>query len=560
MADIDLILVSQSNVVDYFGYSKLPLDRLDLYKTLVYPRMVHYEGQFRSHLDYINFKKFGQSYDEAPFADRRRMLNIWNLPSASGVHLANYLAQFGFKVRVINNIDSEWDLFEEAYGSCKRPPLVGISSTFYLSWKEVGRVAAQLRTVDPDMNVVLGGAFANAQLIGSEVAKLERPMRKHGIRYILHAFNSESDLRDLLRAYGKGTGVDEVRNLCYIDGKIAMGTFSATEIKWHDPLLGDAPALWDRIELPFVNRTLQIRTASGCPFSCAFCSYPTTAHGWKTLDSERVREHLDAVRRIPGVDRIIFIDDTFNVPPHRFKELVKIFSEYQFEWFSFLRVQYVDDDMVRLMRDSGCRGVYLGIESASDKILKNMNKRATKAQFARGVELLNKHDIDYLAAFVLGFPGEDDDTMRENVDFINQNGVRYYSLKEFYYMAHTQVHEKREEYGLTGMGAKWAHKTMNYEDATQRKLDIFLEIDKSTHIDPDTSLWHMAYLYDQGYDFSSIRQVQGEINSLIKKQLRTVHHSSPESNRAEIMPSGQANSDRAAVWGDAGLSAAAPAE
>src|SRR3546814_6639556 len=75
-----------------------------------------------------------------------------------------------------------------------------------------------------------------------------------------------------------------------------------------------------------------------------------------------------------------------------------------------------------------------------------MNKRATNKQFAEGVSLLNKYDIDYLAAFVLGFPGETDETIQENIDFIRDNGVRYYSLKEFYYMPHTLVHEKREEY------------------------------------------------------------------------------------------------------------------
>jgi hypothetical protein len=57
MSDPDIILVSQSNVVDYDAYSKLPLDRLDLFKSLVYPRMVHHDGEFRSHLDYLNFKE-----------------------------------------------------------------------------------------------------------------------------------------------------------------------------------------------------------------------------------------------------------------------------------------------------------------------------------------------------------------------------------------------------------------------------------------------------------------------------------------------------------------------
>jgi anaerobic magnesium-protoporphyrin IX monomethyl ester cyclase len=398
--------------------------------------------------------------------------------------------------------------------------LVGISSTFYLSWKEVGRVAAQLRKLDQDMEIVPGGAFANAEFIGNKTEVFERPMRKYGIRYVLHAFNSEADLRDMLAVRRSNGDLDSVLNLCRVEGSLKSGRFEATRDKWNDPLLADAPARWDRLDLPFLNRTIQIRTASGCPFSCAFCSYPTTAHVWKTLQVDRVRAHLDAICRIPKIDRIIFIDDTFNVPPHRFKELVRIFAEYPFEWFSFLRVQYVDENIVKAMKDSGCRGVYLGVESASDKVLKNMNKRATKAQFARGVELLNKFDIDYLAAFVIGYPGEDDGTIQENIDFINDNGVRFYSLKEFYYFAHTQVHEKREQYGLRGMGSKWAHNTMNYEQATRIKLDMFLEIDRSTHVDPDTSLWHMAYLYDQGYDFGRIKRAQDEINVLVKQQLR----------------------------------------
>ncbi|NGM19904.1 radical SAM protein [Roseomonas stagni] len=517
---LDLILVTQSNVVDYEGFGNLPLDRSDLYKHLVYPRMVLHEGRFRSHLDYINRRVHGRYFDQGTMAQRREMLNIWNLPSMAGVHLINYLAQFGYRVRVINNLDSEWDWFEEAYRNCRRPPLVGISSTFYLSWKEVGGVAKRLRALDPEMDIVLGGAFANAETINGDPAAFAQRMRRYGIRYVLHAFNSETDLRDLLAARRGKAAIDAVRNLARIDGKLAGGSFELGPKVWNEPLLSlkDCPPTWDQHHLPFLNRTIQIRTASGCPFACAFCSYPTTAGPWQTVEADHVRAHLDSLMRIGTIDRIIFIDDTFNVPPHRFRELIKIFAEYRFEWFSFLRVQYVDDEVVRMMKDSGCKGVYLGIESASDKVLRNMNKRATSRQFAEGVQLLNKHDIDYLAAFVLGFPGEDDGTIQENIDFIRDNGVRFYSLKEFYYMPHTLVHEKRAEYGLTGMGNKWSHATMSHEQASRIKLEMFQAIE-STHIDPDTSLWYMAYLYDQGYDFGQIRQWQAEINALMKRQL-----------------------------------------
>lgn len=523
-SDPDLILVTQSNVVDYEGLGDLPADRMDLVKTMVYPRMVHHEGRFRSHLDFLNRRRFGRYFDEADFPQRRAMYNIWNLPSMSGMHVANYLLQFGLKVRIINNLDAEWDWFVSAYESCSRPPLVGISSTFYLAWKQVGAIARRLRAVDPDMDIVLGGAFANAETIHQSEAEFERRMRKYGIRHVLHAFNSEPDLRDLLIARRDGKTLDDVRNLATIEGSLATGRFSTGLKIWNKPLLSleESPPTWDRLEMPFVNGTVQIRTASGCPFACAFCSYPTTAGPWKTVKTDQVRAHLDAVARMPGVKRIIFIDDTFNVPPHRFKALLRLLLEYRFEWFSFLRVQYVDEETVQMMKDSGCKGVYLGIESASDRILENMNKRAEAAEFARGVNLLNKHGIEYLAAFVLGYPGENEESIRANVDFIRDNGVRWYSLKEFYYMAHTKVHDQREAFGLTGMGARWKHDTMTSDEAAQLKLDLFRDIRGATHVDPDTSLWYLAYLYDQGLGFDEMRTLQDEINGLMRRQLGAI--------------------------------------
>ena len=143
MKQYDLILISQSDLVDYSGYSNLPLDRVDLYASLIYPRMVYFKGGFRSHLDILNWIKNNQFYSESSPKERRNLLNIWNLPGFSGIHVANYLLQFDIHTKVINNYDSEIDQLEEAY-NCSRndgkSPLIGISSTFYLSYKDYQKI------------------------------------------------------------------------------------------------------------------------------------------------------------------------------------------------------------------------------------------------------------------------------------------------------------------------------------------------------------------------------------------------------------------------------------
>lgn len=228
----DLILICQSNVVDSMSYSKLPLDRLDLYDTLVYPRMVRDGNSFVGHLDLMNHARGRPHYADAGYAERRDLLNIWHLPSMSGVHLANYLMGYDLTTRLINNIDSEWDRFEAYYQASSSPPLVGISSTFYLDPKQVGRLAKRLLKLDPDMEIVVGGAMVNG-MVGGSTVRLEAMMRKYVLTYALHAFNSETDLRDLLLARKDGRDETTVTNMCIL----RKGEFTATAASWNEPLL-----------------------------------------------------------------------------------------------------------------------------------------------------------------------------------------------------------------------------------------------------------------------------------------------------------------------------------
>jgi p-methyltransferase len=520
MREPNFIIISQSEVVNYDEYSKLPLDRLPLYSNLIYPRMVHYGNRFHSHLDIINKLKYNIFWNDADFPRRRELLSIWNLPGFSGINLANYLRQYDIETYVVNNFDAEWDIFCEIYESCTCKPLVGISTTFYLNYSEILRVAKRLRKTYPDISIVLGGAYINGEMEQNSLETLGKAMQKCGIDFVLHSFNSEFDLKELILARkNQKPSYESVNNLIYFSQNNCERLLKATKSVWNSPLIDNAPLFWDKLELPFLNNTIQMRVSSGCPFSCAFCSYPETAGGFYAMPLEIAEKHIQCVMRRPNVNKIIFIDDTINVPVERFKELCKIFAEYNFEWFSFLRVQFVDEDTAQIMKESGCRGVYLGIESANDNVLSNMNKKATRDRFARGIEHLKRFDITILAAFVLGFPGETEETLKDDVKFIETQGIDFYTLKEFYYMKNTPVHQKREQYGLTGSGAKWLHNTMDSTTASEYKISMFREIKNSVFVDPDTSLWYLAYLYDQGFSIGEIADFQRDINAIMIAQL-----------------------------------------
>jgi p-methyltransferase len=354
---VDAIIIGQSEIMRYEEYSKLPISRIDLYKDLVFLRMVHLNGRFLSHLDVINLVRSGKVFADADSRERRALLSIWNLPGLSSLLVASAGRHEGLNVKVINNFDAEFDRFAEYYDGQAQPPLVGISTTFYLSYAEVRRITKRLHAHDPEMKIVIGGAYANEQTINATIEDFEQPMRKYGVDYVLHAFNSDEDFPALLKAHQRGRGFDQVPNLTYFDH---AGVFRATPKVWRNPTLNTKPMLWRQMDLSFVNRTVQLRAASGCPFACAFCSYPDTAGGHFAMELELIERQLRDLQSLGFVDRIIFIDDTFNVPIRRFEAILKILCKFTFEWFSFLRVQYVTDDVARMMKESGCRGVYLG--------------------------------------------------------------------------------------------------------------------------------------------------------------------------------------------------------
>lgn len=520
MNNVDFILISQSEIVNYSEYSRFPLDRLPLFKNLVYPRMLHYQGGFRSHLDILNKLRTGLFWDEASFAQRRSLFSIWNLPGFNGLHLANYLRRFDINTCIINNFDAEWDRFCDAYENAEPKPLVGISTTFHLNFSEISRISARLRKAYPGISIVLGGAFVNDQLRTAGPESTGKLMKKYGIDFIVHSFNSEVDLKNLLLSQRKaGLPLSSIPNLLIATPTSDAGNIQLTASTWNEPVLADVPLVWQNLDLPFLNHTIQMRTSSGCPFSCAFCSYPELAHGFHIIPVETIEKQIRSALSIGGIKKVIFIDDTFNVPVARFRELCRMFTKYDFEWFSFLRVQFVTEEIAQLMKASGCRGVYLGIESANDRVLQNMNKKSTRDEYARGIAHLQKHGIATVAAFVLGFPGETEVSIADNKRFIEETGFDFYTLKEFYYMKSTPIFECRDQYKLSGAGNRWSHHTMNSDTAYEHKISLFKLIRNSVFIDPDMSLWFVAYLYDQGFSISDIREIQQNINGLMAEQM-----------------------------------------
>lgn len=170
----------------------------------------------------------------------------------------------------------------------------------------------------------------------------------------------------------------------------------------------------DAINRPMVTMI----TTKGCPYSCEFCSSPVVmgkkVRGWSV---ERVITELKYLHFELGVKEISFVDDVFTISRKRILELCSeiLRHEIDISWFCNARADHIDDEIARAMKLSGCHQTYLGFESGSQTILDNIRKGTSIERLIKGAEILKDHGIDRSIGFVLGLPGENEESVLKSI-------------------------------------------------------------------------------------------------------------------------------------------------
>jgi radical SAM superfamily enzyme YgiQ (UPF0313 family) len=222
-----------------------------------------------------------------------------------------------------------------------------------------------------------------------------------------------------------------------------------------------------------------------------------------------------------GVSTLSYIDDTFNVPKNRFKEILKlkIKNGYTFKWNSFYRCDFGDEETVALMKESGCEGVFLGIESGSTKVLERMNKALRPTHVRKMVPLLREAGILTYASLIVGFPGETEETFEETMQMISEARPDFFRVQLWYCDKNTPVWKDREAYGLTGDAFSWSHNTMDIGKAVQLMEKAFLTQYDSTWLPEDSfEFWSVFYLQRRGYSLKQIKCFADKFRVIIAKQ------------------------------------------
>ncbi len=221
---------------------------------------------------------------------------------------------------------------------------------------------------------------------------------------------------------------------------------------------------WNLINLKNYVPTLPIETMRGCTFSCIYCN---ESKFWRKpvrrKSKERVVEEISQNIKKYNINIFRFIDSTFNAFTDYSREICELIikKNLSIKWSCFARAENITEPLVKEMAKSGCIGVFLGAESTSKVILDKMNKNLTTSCIENAINLLKKYNIIAHTSFILGFPGENKNTIQESVDFIKRTKPNTFAFSTLYVSKDTDLYKMRHKYGLTGYADKWKTKNLN---------------------------------------------------------------------------------------------------
>ena len=328
------------------------------------------------------------------------------------LYLPPFLEEAGFEVEIIDaRVEKDWrGLLREEIGDAIGFGMTGMSGPDLIVAIEACNIVKGLK---PGIPVVWGGHHAKIrpdQLLQEGLAD-----------YVINGRGEHSLVKLLITLEGKRV-VDDIEGLVYINNGKVKTNAPIPYIGFDYDIL-PAYHLFDLEKYRSQNNIVGYLSAQGCPFHCSFCTEKDYTFTYRT--DEQLKRELNFLIKEKGFMSLFFHDGTFFVSRKRVLKIARLFlEEYPgVKWKGNARanslLKYSDDEL-KLLVDSGLRSVFFGVESASQKVLENMEKKITPEQVLKSAKICVDYGFEFYASFMFATPGETVDDLKQNIDLMNK--------------------------------------------------------------------------------------------------------------------------------------------
>lgn len=349
--------------------------------------------------------------------------------------IASYLRQNNIHVLLLNEIEDQLD-YEHIQAF--KPDMIGFT-VYQANMQGVMRTAAKIKNQFPDCKICVGGVFPT-YAPGTMLEQCD------AIDFSIHG-EGEFTMNELIRALNTGEkDLADIAGLAYRSSKDIVINKSRSQIKNLDRMPFMARDFLQKQPIRIAN----IGGSRGCCAKCSFCAKQLFFKKWIGRSIDNILDEITIIQNVHQVDNFMFMDSSFEDPGHdlgRMKDLARgllqrgLFINYYFN----IRADFykkVDPETMTLLKRSGLSALGLGIESGNQSELTLFKKGVTLEDNYRIMEFIRQHDLRVFVGFINFTPYSDIDSLRSNLDFLENFGLPFSFFTSLEVYGNTSIHSR----------------------------------------------------------------------------------------------------------------------
>ena len=381
------------------------------------------------------------------------LTTTWNLSPYSLCLLATMI-QDKYEVKIV---DAQfYDMSEEQFKKEVeefQPDCVGISILTSEYASILDTAASIIKEIDKEIITIAGGVHVTTQYY--------RVMENRDIDYAVRG-EGEYVLREFLD-YLNGDGELPTKGIIFRQGNGQLKVSPPDIVQNLDSLplpnyeLVDYAAYTDTgprygVDSVHIYPYARILTSRGCPVGCSFCQVKNiSGTKWRFRSAENVVNELALLKEKYGIKAFIFEDDNPFFSKQRTKEMLRLLKQRKLnlKWKAAgVAVFRMDEEIFKLMAETGCEMIGIAVESGSERILKQIIKKPVNLKIIpQMIKLAQKYGIYVAANFIIGFPVETWDEIRHTLHFAETCGADYVKIYPANPLVGTKLFDMAKELG-----------------------------------------------------------------------------------------------------------------
>jgi len=178
---------------------------------------------------------------------------------------------------------------------------------------------------------------------------------------------------------------------------------------------------FDTARIDKYSPVIPLLSSRGCPHQCAFCSEKMLYKKFRHHSARYIVEQIKLLIATYQRNHFVFCDSLINYDRDWLEEFCSLImrDNLTITWEAQIRVdRHMPKELALLMKKSGCINLFVGLESGSDRVLKNMNKGFFVSDASIFFETLSAAKLQFEISLIFGYPTENENDFKQTIDFI----------------------------------------------------------------------------------------------------------------------------------------------